>query len=497
MSGILYIINFELTKYLSEKDLMKIKRLDKFHYLNFKFKVCQKTYKRKKHCYDLNRTNPYADFILANKDKALNWSDVISDNRITPQVIDAHNIPIDYKALGQNPNLNVSFLKKHKANLPENFCLENDYYCSHEITNISKEINIHFPLPLFHKDYNLEFAKKALPYLNLMANKMYVSNVCLSTGFSIHDILANADLPWEWQMVTMRKDITEKIIADNPNINWDWHQLTRTMPVSFIDMYPEKTWNWQDIYFNHGINLAFIDKYYHKNMRICQLFIKNPVLKITNDQQMILNYVFEFTALNKKELITEIFHMENLSADAKRIFLRAVNAEDLKLFLTEKHPSKEEMDFICLNKNLTFEIIEMYPDLEWIWSNIKMKLTGKLSDNFLQKNINNTKMWQYVAHYVNLDFIDQHIDLPWDWYHVANHPDINLNFVLKQTVFWDWNILSQNLPIAEILENPKLPWNWDEVSKKAQYNHVKKYPNLPWVWDEITKIRKIIKIYSN
>ena len=75
-------------------------------------------------------------------------------------------------------------------------------------------------------------------------------------------------------------------------------------------------------------------------------------------------------------------------------------------------------------------------------------------------SINNTKYNKFE------NLILKHEDKNWDWICISSNHNISLDFICENLKFnWDWNIISQRIPLYIILENQDLPWNWNEVSK--------------------------------
>ena len=79
--------------------------------------------------------------------------------------------------------------------------------------------------------------------------------------------------------------------------------------------------------------------------------------------------------------------------------------------------------------------------------------------------------------------IEMHPKYAWDWRRLSLHEDLTpevVEYFIDKP--WDWNEVSNRMPLWIVLKYPKKPWNWrnltinDFISVKDMTSH----PDLPW-----------------
>jgi len=81
-------------------------------------------------------------------------------------------------------------------------------------------------------------------------------------------------------------------------------------------------------------------------------------------------------------------------------------------------------------------------------------------------------------------FIEDHIDLPWDWGIMDCNPSITINFALRHANKMDWVSVSRfmKLNIDIILDHQNAPWVWDQLifNPSLSLKDILSHPELPF-----------------
>ena len=108
-----------------------------------------------------------------------------------------------------------------------------------------------------------------------------------------------------------------------------------------------------------------------------------------------------------------------------------------------KNENKIGWEYLSSNPNITWDIVEAYPDKPWSWSAL---------------SINPNITWEIVEAYP---------DKPWSWIWLSKNPNIMKIVEAHPDKHWNWSWLSSNPNITwEIVQAyPDKPWNWNELSR--------------------------------
>ena len=138
--------------------------------------------------------------------------------------------------------------------------------------------------------------------------------------------------------------------------------------------------------------------------------------------------------------------------------------------------------------NLTLNIINKYPELDWKWYNINE------NPNIDKKQILNPKFKEYVLMYPKITDILENLDYNWDWNFISKSDNITMNDITNNpTLPWDWTNVCENpnLTFEFIQENLSKPFNWrnwSEISKHKNITmeHVIQHPDYPWNYKSLS-----------
>jgi len=269
----------------------------------------------------------------------------------------------------------------------------------------------------------------------------------------------------------------EKIIIEYKNAPWDFDSLSINPNIDFdsiltlhknglyiirLDLFIQNK-NFKVEYLNtplYSENIQFIE--------VRENLSRNVVIRIKDiiDTETILGTVFEsesildkFLECSDKWLLSIIF--QNLNEDPKVI------SKIIKTF-----EGNSVLSNFSSNYNLTPEIIEQHPEIEWSWY--------ELSANPM----------------IDINFVLKNLDKPWDWNTVTKNIGITYKDILNYpNLPWSEQDLVSNIYIDdEILISSK---NWETIDYSANFNltikSIKKISKLlnlniaeDWDWSVIS-----------
>ena len=90
-----------------------------------------------------------------------------------------------------------------------------------------------------------------------------------------------------------------------------------------------------------------------------------------------------------------------------------------------------------------------------------------------------------ISSRVSLDWLEQHIELPWDFGIVSIRSDLTDKFVLKNLKWdWDWDAISRNESISWLMvkQHRELPWNFDILSSRSHLDFELIRTNMDCGW---------------
>jgi len=196
------------------------------------------------------------------------------------------------------------------------------------------------------------------------------------------------------------------------------------------------------------------------------------------------NCNFEYDIISKR---SPPWYFTEISA---RVPLETINA----------HPAAK-WDWVAVNKNpnLTVDFIRNNLDKPWDWKKLVVRpdlLLGVLEicssdlEPDLSRAALQTLKWYVISMSptIDMEFINKHPDLPWDWAGINRNPNLTMDMVLahpeKQ---WVWSLVSKNpnLNMAVVNSQPINAWSWERVSanRGITMDDVVTHPEKPWDWE--------------
>jgi len=139
------------------------------------------------------------------------------------------------------------------------------------------------------------------------------------------------------------------------------------------------------------------------------------------------------------------------------------------------------------NRNITWEIVKVFPDKEWDWNSLSC------NENITLEIVieNPDKPWSSngLSYNPNLtwEFVKTHPELKWNISGLSEHKCVTWDIVQANPhMGWIWYTLSHNQNITwEIIKaNPDKPWDWSGISrnKNITWEIIEANPDKPWCW---------------
>ena len=101
---------------------------------------------------------------------------------------------------------------------------------------------------------------------------------------------------------------------------------------------------------------------------------------------------------------------------------------------------------------------------------------------------------------ITCEIIESNPDLNWNYLNLSKYAKITLDFVIKyKHKKWHWNYLSENpnISIATMIANPKYSWNWHRIVTRPDisWDHILYASKIHKLdWNEFSKNPAIFKI---
>lgn len=198
-----------------------------------------------------------------------------------------------------------------------------------------------------------------------------------------------------------------------------------------------------------------------------------------------------------------------------------------------KYPNYDWDDVsLSMNKNLTVEAIARMPHIKWEWHLISQYIncnevetstyqtwdryglslnntikSEMFSKRFIMPNAIGKWDWDFISASISKKEIYRN---PWILEHlnikIEENPDVEM-WMIDQKGLRDqltrWDLLSQNLPIEDIINNPQLPWDLTYLSlnRHADLNKLKNFKMSKskgkWSWVNASQVINMAYIRKN
>lgn len=197
---------------------------------------------------------------------------------------------------------------------------------------------------------------------------------------------------------------------------------------------------------------------------------------ISAHSMITLNIIFEYPDLNWD--IIGLLKNENLTA--KQIELLKNNNYNLN-----------GIDFIQ-KKYYTSMNDEILDELNIIVDGIKSRFITLYNFNDVKQNINNNWDWNILTNRIPIYYILQNINYNWACFDNFIKPEQFITYYNtspNDTLIWNWSLVLETINDLNEFDG----WNWDFFSLKIFNETIfNKYPNLPWNYNIIININPYI-----
>jgi hypothetical protein len=210
-----------------------------------------------------------------------------------------------------------------------------------------------------------------------------------NTGITIHDILANMNLSWNWYRVTCRHDVTIDVLEQYPTAPWDTYALSRITQITYqeVRQYPLQILNDMcDRIFGCSIqDIVWCNNH------------ANDINAITEDNHYLTSGIASLDDIlicpNAKWNWRVIFNRDDLDIDALRpLFIKHwkdVSASILAFF-------ERDIPYELYAKYITIDVIKQHPQMDYQYRIICMSKYITFYDIVANSHINWNWNWKYV-----------------------------------------------------------------------------------------------------
>ncbi len=158
------------------------------------------------------------------------------------------------------------------------------------------------------------------------------------------------------------------------------------------------------------------------------------------------------------------------------------------------HESLKKILGNCISENqtLTMDFVETHIELPWNWQ--KLSRNPALTMDFVERHSRLPWDWEIMSDNpaLTMDFVERHIGFNWDWQEMSDNPALTMDFVERHIRFnWDWRKMSDNpaLTMDFVERHIGLPWSWKKMSENLALtmDFVERHIGLNWYFREISK----------
>lgn len=305
--------------------------------------------------------------------------------------------------------------------------------------------------------------------------------------FPFEIILNNLHIPWDWEFLSERTDLTMDILRNNINLNWDFERLSynRNLTFDVVLKNLELPWDWETLSWHPNLT---------PDIYLDNLALRWDWKRISQNRNTTFDIVFANPELPWNW--SYLCRNRNMTFGILQTLLRN---EDIQ--------GRLRWDLLTMNENMTPEIIFNNVDLPWDWSALssnKNFTTEVLNDISRRYKWLPDRLFRTLSEWSNatLEEVLRNLDIKWNICLLTHRfgfaPQIN------GLVYKDWllrTLISEghnHLPFDMILKNLDKNWNWTHLSLKTDFRIVLNNLNLPWDWSSLSLNESITpEIVSN
>lgn len=355
------------------------------------------------------------------------WSHLSSSPRIFP--IDVQNYPQGRwvkKYLCHNPNFTVAIIM---ANSPQSWPVEE--LCCNPATS-AEEIITHFGhlIPTFSTYQVAMLSRKPMTIPFIRANLHLLDMVALSrnTHITIHDILANRDLPWNQREVSQRRDITEAIVLLTHPFNWRRKMVAKYGMVSnaFVRTQDE--------------DLLSVRLHYNANLNVTErLELLNTCINIFP------GFINNIHPLSR----ADFEQVRSASSPERNHSWWIAGSPDLTHEYIESHPGlfTDETSGLTLSSNpiITIDFVQRHPEIKWETSRLCRNVGIPIFHSAWELS------WYDISRRADITptLIMSHINSPWDLQSISVNNTSSRNLIVRAVTHWQ-TYVSRDTKVSHI-----------------------------------------------
>lgn len=333
-------------------------------------------------------------------------------------------------------------------------------------------------------------------FLHRIASPEHYAALSAHPRLSIAEVVAHPEKPWRWDVLSKHPNLSVAIVEQFPDNPWDWKALSSNPGITMADVERHPNWPWHrgmgGLSSNPSLTMSYVKKYPDDEWDWCALSA-NPGITMADVEQHIhdlddshhtywewgrlhVNPNFTLKFLDKHLYYCEVWDWEEIS-------LRPDVTCDFVAQHREWH-----WDWYSLSSKFTTLDVDQHPDWPWVWSFFLKHHTPSevfldryfkkiiedswsmselytqphFTEALVEKYVSYPKVARYFSKSVNLDLIDRHPDVGWNWKEILLRPDLTLNFVLRNekhyTDRWAFSRFIEKRLDSVIPPEWPLPW---------------------------------------
>jgi hypothetical protein len=289
----------------------------------------------------------------------------------------------DFTVLSTNPNITIEFMDS----TPQ-FPWEYESYCA-----------------------NLNFTSRDFNHPKFKCNWSMLSR---NQGIQLRNITHHHELPWDFDAISMRTDLTMEFIELHITKKWNWAHVSANLALTmtFVLRHPEIKWHWDSVFRHAQYEITQIDE-----------FIKSHKL----DE---FEHSVYWMGLSMNPHTTLDMILQNPDLPWYESFMVS-NPNMTPEFMTEHFKSDVDYEAFSTSPNLTIKYLIEHADAAWEWRSV----TGNSA--------------------ITMADISNNPDLPWDMDYISTNPNLTSELVASYPFLnWNFRAISGNMfAYAASIEN--------------------------------------------
>jgi hypothetical protein len=267
-------------------------------------------------------------YIIAEKLHLLNTS-ILYDTYMKEEFIECKEVDMKY----------IQKLSSKGFQLDWNVISDSIYKFNITIEDIELIISLpwNWEIIASRNDITIEFIRK---HSQIFDRGGLWKDLTLNLSIPHKDIMENSELPWLWYNFSNRSDyngihgINVKYISEHQDYVWNWFTLSCVSNVTAIDAYPNLKWRWESVSFNKTLNIVF-------------------VLKHLNKLRLDMDNIFKILPINDILKYREKLDPDNIGYDVYRN--PTINLKTFIEYYGDFPVQIAWMGYLCRNSNFSLE----------------------------------------------------------------------------------------------------------------------------------------------